>query len=133
MQKDLLSNLLKRNPRAVFIASLGTICYDLEKVIQELNWKGEAYFIRGAMGCATSIALGYALNSKKKIICVIGDGAAMMKLGSFITVEHYKPKNLEIHVIQNEKYASTGGQRIYPGNILPNVVASINGRTHSLS
>jgi len=120
---------LRKNPRAVFIASLGTISYDLKS----LQKKENIIYVPGAMGCATSIGLGYALNSKKKVIVIIGDGSALMKLGSFATVRNYKPKNLEIHVIKNDKYASTGGQRIYPGDILSDVMSGVNGRTYQVS
>lgn len=108
MQKTLLSNLLKRNPKAIFIASLGTISYDLK----ELNAKN-VHYVPGAMGCVMGIGLGHALASKKKVIVVVGDGSFLMKLGSMATILKYKPKNLEVHVIQNNQYASTGGQEIY--------------------
>jgi len=64
----------------------------------------------GSMGGATGMALGVALNSKKKIAVVDGDGAALMKLGTFATVGAYAPKNL-IHVLlDNGVHDSTGGQ-----------------------
>lgn len=104
-QKILLSNLLKRNPRAVIVGSLGTISNDLDTI--EHKYK---ICVRGAMGCAMAVGLGIALNSRKKVIVIIGDGSFLMKMGSISTIMKYAPKNLEVHIINNEKYQSTGGQ-----------------------
>ena len=64
----------------------------------------------GSMGGASGMALGVALNSKKKIVVLDGDGAALMKLGTFATIGTYAPGNL-IHVLlDNGVHDSTGGQ-----------------------
>jgi thiamine pyrophosphate-dependent acetolactate synthase large subunit-like protein len=113
MQKDLLSNLLKRNPNAVFVCSLGTISYDMKELIEGKDLgKREVYFVPGAMGCVMGIGLGYALSSKKKVIVLVGDGSYAMKMGSVLTIGAYNPKNLELHLFENNIYASTGGQSI---------------------
>lgn len=117
MQKELLLNLLKRNPNAVIIASLGTISYDIKEIIFRPSFntkgkKGKVIFVPGAMGCVMGIGLGYALSSKKKVIVVVGDGSYLMKLGSMITISSYNPKNLHVYVLKNGVYASTGGQKI---------------------
>ncbi len=52
----------------------------------------------GAMGAASGMALGVALNAKRKVIVLDGDGAALMKLGTFATIGAYAPKNL-IHIV----------------------------------
>lgn len=62
------------------------------------------------MGCAIAVGLGLAMNSKKDVVVVIGEGSLLMKLGSLSTVAKYRPKNLEIIVINNGLYKSTGGQ-----------------------
>jgi len=107
MQKELLSNLLKRNPKSIIVASLGTISYDLKGLKHQ-----KIIFVPGAMGCVMGIGLGIALNTKKKVIIIIGDGSYLMKMGSVSTILKHKPKNLEVHVLVNNKYASTGGQKI---------------------
>ncbi|HEX3487193.1 MAG TPA: phosphonopyruvate decarboxylase [Micropepsaceae bacterium] len=64
----------------------------------------------GSMGCATGMGLGVALNNDRPIVALDGDGAALMKLGTFATVGAYAPKNL-IHVLlDNGVHDSTGGQ-----------------------
>lgn len=108
-QKNFILNLCRKNPEAIIIASLGTICYDLK----EIDHKNKI-LITGAMGCTMGVALGYALSSKKKVICVIGDGSYQMKQGSQNTILSYKPKNLKVYIMVNGTYASTGGQSINP-------------------
>jgi phosphonopyruvate decarboxylase len=38
------------------------------------------------MGCAAGMGLGIALNTRRKIVVIDGDGAALMKLGNFAAV-----------------------------------------------
>src|SRR3990167_5568932 len=95
-QKEFLSNLLLNNQDAIIVGSLGTISYDLEK-IEHPN----KIVIKGAMGCVMGLGLGYALNTEKEVIVIIGDGSFLMKMGSISTVLKYNPKNLRIIVLNN--------------------------------
>tara|TARA_Y100001933_G_C18993869_1_gene561683 strand:- start:215 stop:1360 length:1146 start_codon:yes stop_codon:yes gene_type:complete len=63
----------------------------------------------GGMGCASSIALGFLRASKrKKIICIDGDGAILMHMGSLFKVS--KQKGFIHFVINNNSHDSVGGQ-----------------------
>ena len=62
------------------------------------------------MGCANAIALGVALNSKKKIIVIDGDGALLMKMGNISTIGANRPKNLIHILLDNNVHDSTGQQ-----------------------
>jgi phosphonopyruvate decarboxylase len=64
----------------------------------------------GSMGCATGMGLGVALNTQRPIIVLDGDGAALMKLGTFATVGAYGPRNLIHILLDNGVHDSTGGQ-----------------------
>ena len=71
----------------------------------------ENYFYQvGSMGCANAIALGVALNSKKKIIILDGDGALLMKMGNISTIGANQPKNLIHTLLDNNVHDSTGQQ-----------------------
>ena len=71
----------------------------------------------GSMGCASAMGLGVSINTNKQVIVLDGDGAALMKLGSFTTIGAYGPKNL-IHVIlDNGVHDSTGGQATANPNV----------------
>lgn len=56
------------------------------------------------------VGLGIALNTKKQVYVLIGDGAFVMKMGFMATFRKYAPKNLHIIVLNNGKHASCGGQ-----------------------
>src|SRR5258708_9350436 len=62
------------------------------------------------MGCASGMGLGVALNSKRKVVVVDGDGAALMKLGTLATIGAYAPGNLVHLLLDNGVHDSTGGQ-----------------------
>jgi phosphonopyruvate decarboxylase len=64
----------------------------------------------GSMGCASGMGLGLALNTKRKIVVIDGDGAALMKLGTMATVGYYAPDNLVHVLLDNGVHDSTGGQ-----------------------
>ena len=71
--------------------------------------------IAGAMGKASSFALGLALaQPQTKVIILDGDGSLLMNLGSLVTVAEKAPRNLYHFVLENGVYAITGGQPI-PG------------------
>ena len=70
----------------------------------------------GAMGKASSFALGVALaQPDKRIIIFDGDGSLLMNLGTLVTIAEKAPKNLYHFVLENGVYAVTGGQPI-PGS-----------------
>jgi len=89
------------------------IVSDLGKMAREVwehRQKG-VFILQGSMGHSLSISLGLALSCPcKKFLCLIGDGATLMKLGSLVTIFDKKPDNLHIIVLNNGCYDSTGGQ-----------------------
>jgi sulfopyruvate decarboxylase subunit beta len=71
--------------------------------------------VGGAMGKASSVALGLALaQPNTKVILFDGDGSLLMNLGSLVTIANQSPKNLYHFVMDNGVYATTGGQDV-PG------------------
>jgi len=62
------------------------------------------------MGCASAIGLGVALNSKKKIVILDGDGALLMKMGNMSTIGANQPNNLIHILLDNNVHDSTGQQ-----------------------
>src|SRR6266496_5821299 len=65
----------------------------------------------GAMGSASSIALGIALaQPERKVIVMDGDGSLLMQLGSLVTIAGAAPENLYHFVFENGVYATSGGQ-----------------------
>ena len=64
----------------------------------------------GSMGCASGMGLGVALNTAKPVMVLDGDGAALMKMGTFATIGAQAPSNLVHVVLDNGVHDSTGGQ-----------------------
>ena len=69
--------------------------------------------VGGAMGKASSFALGLALAQPyRKILILDGDGSLVMNLGTLTTISERAPSNLYHFVFENGCYAVTGGQPI---------------------
>jgi phosphonopyruvate decarboxylase len=71
----------------------------------------------GSMGGASGMGLGVALNVDRPVVVLDGDGAALMKLGSFATIGAYAPKNLIHVVLDNGVHDSTGGQQTVSASV----------------
>jgi len=71
----------------------------------------------GSMGCAAASGLGVALNVRRPVVVLDGDGAALMKMGALATIGAYAPGNLIHIVLDNGVYDSTGGQPTAAANV----------------
>ncbi len=68
------------------------------------------YLSIGAMGLASSHALGLALGRPdKQVIVLDGDGSLLMNLGSLVTIAEVAPRNLIHFVCVNGTYEANGG------------------------
>ena len=72
--------------------------------------KSNDFYMVGGMGHTSSVALGYSLFSKKKTICIDGDGSLLMHLGSIKTAGTFANKNLKYVLLNNNSHDSVGGQ-----------------------
>jgi len=71
------------------------------------------YFAFGAMGLASSHALGLALaRPDKRVIVLDGDGSLLMNLGTLVTIGAVAPKNFTHIVAHNGSYEANGGHPI---------------------
>jgi thiamine pyrophosphate-dependent acetolactate synthase large subunit-like protein len=65
------------------------------------------------MGQTTSAALGLALGlPDEKVVLFDAEGSLLMNLGALATVAGKKPANFYHFVLDNECYATTGGQPV---------------------
>jgi sulfopyruvate decarboxylase subunit beta len=73
------------------------------------------YLSHGAMGLASSHALGLALGRPdRRVIVLDGDGSLLMNIGTLVTIAEAAPKNLYHFVSENGTYEANGGHPI-PG------------------
>jgi phosphonopyruvate decarboxylase len=94
------------DPAAAIIATTGKCGRELFTLAD----RPQHLYQVGSMGCATGMALGVALNARLPVVVLDGDGAALMKLGSFATIGAYAPSSLLHIVLDNGVHDSTGGQ-----------------------
>ncbi|MGB1547548.1 MAG: phosphonopyruvate decarboxylase [Alphaproteobacteria bacterium] len=87
----------------------------------------------GSMGCASGLGLGVALNVKRPVVVLDGDGAALMKMGTFATIGAYGPKNLVHVLLDNATHDSTGGQATVSESVDFSGVALACGYAHAFS
>lgn len=89
------------------VASLGHPAYDLYAA----GDRPQNFYTWGSMGLASSIGLGLALaRPDVRVFVLDGDGSLLMNLGSLATIGLLRPANLVLVVMDNEEYATTGGQ-----------------------
>ena len=68
------------------------------------------FYLQHAMGLASSIGLGLALNRPEEHVVVLdGDGSVLMNLGTLATMARYRPPNLTHIIFDNGSLLSTGG------------------------
>ncbi|EHM03388.1 phosphonopyruvate decarboxylase [Acetobacteraceae bacterium AT-5844] len=101
-------------PEAAIIATTGKCGRELFTLAD----RPQHLYQVGSMGGASGMALGVALNTQKPVVVLDGDGAALMKLGTFATIGAQAPPRLVHVVLDNGVHDSTGGQ--------PTVSASVD-------
>jgi phosphonopyruvate decarboxylase len=91
----------------IVVATTGYTARELER-----GWdRPENVYVVGSMGCASSVALGIAMQCRDRRVLVLdGDGAALMRLEAFATIGRTAPTNLVHLVLDNNRYESTGDQ-----------------------
>lgn len=94
------------------ISTTGMISRQIYALRQENNQDPNSDFFNvGAMGHVCQIALGAALaEPDKPIVCIDGDGSALMHLGGLSTIGHLNPANLIHIILNNNVHESVGGQ-----------------------
>ncbi|MGH9474891.1 MAG: thiamine pyrophosphate-dependent enzyme [Terriglobales bacterium] len=92
----------------------------------------ENFYMIGSMGLNSAIALGVALNAPRRLVVILdGDGSVLMNMGTLASIAELKPANLIHVVLDNESYASTGGQPTISGKISLERVAAAAGYAYA--
>ena len=71
----------------------------------------------GGMGHSASVALGYSIFNKQKIICIDGDGSLLMHLGSIKSVGTFAKNNFKYILLNNNAHDSVGGQTTFANDV----------------
>jgi phosphonopyruvate decarboxylase len=104
--------LARVDPQAAVVATTGKCGRELFTLAD----REQHLYQVGSMGGASGMGLGLALNTTRPVVVLDGDGAALMKLGTFATIGAYAPLNLTHVLLDNGVHDSTGGQAtVSPG------------------
>lgn len=96
----------------VYVATTGRATRELYNLREERRESHEYDFLNvGSMGHAASVAAGLALaKQQRRIVCLDGDSAVIMHMGSLATVKKEDIPNLMHIVLNNGAHESVGGQ-----------------------
>ena len=104
--------------KSKIISSTGYNSREIMHIRQKYQFrKSQDFYMVGGMGHTASVALGYSLTTKKKTICIDGDGSLLMHLGSIKTAGTFASKNFKYVLLNNNTHDSVGGQSTYANQI----------------
>jgi phosphonopyruvate decarboxylase len=112
------SVLARHGTEAVYVASTG---YVSRAVCEIAGPEHEVFYMQGSMGLAPAIGLGMALNTRRPVVVINGDGSLLMALGATHTIRDRAPSTFFHYVLDNGSHESVGGQpcasleESYPG------------------
>ena len=133
-REEALETILKHtSENTVFVSTTGKTSRELFELREKLAGLNEAnastnldkkmqchkhdFLTVGSMGHASSIALGIALHKpQSQIICIDGDGALLMHMGTMATIGNSNIKNLMHIAINNAAHESVGGFKTAAAN-----------------
>mgnify|MGYP001590599238 CR=1 FL=1 len=112
-RREAVASIVAQKPKAIIFASNGFTARELFS----LGDRQENFYVIGAMGFASSVALGYSLCApEKETIALDGDANILMNLPSLVTIAAQKPNLIHV-VLDNGISASTGGQKSYAADV----------------
>ena len=114
LREDALKIILEKvGPRVAIVATTGKTSRELFENRESAGFQdiSQDFFMVGSMGHASQIALGIALAQPDRIVlCLDGDGATIMHMGSLAIIGSRRPPNLKHVIINNGCHDSVGGQ-----------------------
>ncbi len=130
-REDALSSLIAQlRSDDVIFSSTGKLSRELSESLtgQGAVQPNQVFLNVGAMGHTSQIALGYAQTHKtRRVICLDGDGAVLMHMGSLASIGATGPRNFHHIVFNNRCHESVGGQATSAPNLSLFEVAKSTG------
>ena len=113
--EKILQNIKKKTR---IVSTTGYASRELYQIRKSKNLlKGKDFYMVGGMGHSSMVALGVALNTKEETLCIDGDGAVLMHLGSLNISAHFGKKNFKHILLNNSAHESVGGQKTLANKI----------------
>ncbi len=129
-REEAINCILDAAPKeAIFVASTGRCTRELHALREIRGESHDRDFLNvGAMGHTLSIATGIAAaKTKCPVVCLDGDAAAIMHMGSLAVTAHCGVSNLLHVVLNNGAHESVGGQASVGAHIEFSLTASSLG------
>uniref|UniRef100_UPI003217DE02 phosphonopyruvate decarboxylase n=1 Tax=uncultured Draconibacterium sp. TaxID=1573823 RepID=UPI003217DE02 len=125
----------KLSGNEIIVSTTGKTSRELFEIREALGQGHDSDFLTvGCMGHANQIAIGMAIATpNRRIICIDGDGALLMHMGSMAINGAVSPKNFIHIVINNSSHESVGGQPTVAGNIDVVKIAEANNYKSAIS
>ena len=115
MKREEALEIILRNldDNAIVVSTTGKTSREIFEIREKNGQSHEQDFLTvGSMGHCSAIALGIALaKPHRQVVCIDGDGAMLMHLGSLTSIAILKPKNFRHILMNNEVHESVGGQK----------------------
>lgn len=96
-------------------------CGATSREIAAVERRDNHFLVIEAMGLVSPIVLGLSLgleeDFRRRVVGVEGDGAMLTNLNALTTIGYLQPPNLLLIVLDNERYASTGGQYTFTNKL----------------
>src|SRR5256714_856164 len=106
LREDALKTIYPELEERIVVTIMGAVAAELFTLGHRHNF----FYLKHAMGLASSMGLGIALvMPEHKVIVLDGDGSLLMNLGTLTTMARYRPGNLLHIVFDNESLLSVGG------------------------
>lgn len=119
---------------SIIISTTGKLSRELYEFREVQGQSHNSDFLTvGSMGHASSIALGIALETQKKVFCFDGDGAFIMHMGALTNIGNLAPKNLVHILFNNGAHESVGAQPTLGFDIDIPAIAKACGYTQTYS
>lgn len=120
MREEALEIILENlDDNAIIVSTTGKTSREIFEIREKRGQSHRQDFLTvGSMGHCSSIALGIALSkSNRVVVCIDGDGAMLMHLGSLTSIASLKPKNFRHILMNNKVHESVGGQNTAAKNV----------------
>ena len=110
VREEVLDQILTSSKDDIIVSTTGKTSREVFEIRERRGESHERDFLTvGSMGHSSSIALGIALNTSKRVWCLDGDGAMLMHMGSMALAGSMKPENFIHVVLNNGAHESVGG------------------------
>ena len=109
-------NKIKNNTK--IISTTGFTSRELFQIRKNKKiYNSSDFYMVGGMGHSLTVSLGVAINSKKEVLCLDGDGSILMHMGAMGLAGEFGTKNLKHIILNNSSHESVGGQLTIAGKI----------------